>query len=103
MQLGEESLSDEGTAEGREKQSGGYDLTEKKTRYINAELDLKNRWNRWNIECDLKHWRIIFSGQGMKVETGRIKESRIDMVIDCGVLNEINTTVVALRRANHCL
>ena len=41
MQLGEESLPDEGTAEEREQQSGGFDLTEKKTRYINAELDLK--------------------------------------------------------------
>ena len=39
--MGEESLPDEGTAEGREQQSGGFDLTEKKTRYINAELDLK--------------------------------------------------------------
>ena len=72
------------------------------------------------------HWRVIFSGQGMKMETGRIKESHIgisshlgamlrewaigqagtgcyswaalpsndidiDMVIDCGVLNEIKT------------
>ena len=41
--MGEESLPDEGTAEGREKQSGGFDLTEKKTRYINAELDLNKR------------------------------------------------------------
>ena len=63
MQLGEESLPDEGTAEGREKQSGGFDLTEKKTRYINAELDLKNRSHsevRWTerqvyLECDLNN------------------------------------------------
>ena len=63
MQLGEESLPDEGTAEEREKQSGGFDLTEKKTRYINAELDFKNRSRsevRWTerqvyLECDLNN------------------------------------------------
>ena len=59
MQLGEESLPDEGTAEEREKQSGGFDLTEKKTRYINAELDFKNRSRsevQVELECDLNHW-----------------------------------------------